>query len=111
MSKSTADILISRGKRYWLTAREDVVDVKGKGLMQTYFVNPGLAFSTTSGRLSSSVSNDMYDGTTDESTQRDEHVDVGEVSPNLDPFAAEIDTVEKQLNERLRKNESSLSSL
>lgn len=39
-SQQTADELTKRGKGYWLTPREDKIQAKGKGLLQTYFVDP-----------------------------------------------------------------------
>lgn len=38
LSQSTADILISAGKDHWVRPREDVVNVKGKGLVETYWL-------------------------------------------------------------------------
>jgi len=40
VSQSTADLLIAAGKQHWVTAREDLVEAKGKGKMQTYWVEP-----------------------------------------------------------------------
>ena len=39
VSQKTADLLEEAGKGYWLTQREDLVDAKGKGMLQTYFVD------------------------------------------------------------------------
>jgi 3'5'-cyclic nucleotide phosphodiesterase len=39
-SQSTADLLIKAKKGHWLKARETKVEAKGKGLLQTYFVEP-----------------------------------------------------------------------
>lgn len=39
-SKKTADILIEAGKGPWITPREDFIDVKGKGMMQCYWIAP-----------------------------------------------------------------------
>lgn len=41
VSKSTADALKAKGKSHWLTPRGNQIDVKGKGLMQTYWVSIG----------------------------------------------------------------------
>ena len=41
VSQATADLLIVAGKQHWLTAREDLVEAKGKGKMQCYWVNLG----------------------------------------------------------------------
>lgn len=38
-SKSTADILTIAGKKSWLTERTDRIVAKGKGEMQTYFID------------------------------------------------------------------------
>jgi class 3 adenylate cyclase len=39
VSQTTADLLIAAGKDRWLTAREDLVEAKGKGKMQTFWVD------------------------------------------------------------------------
>ena len=39
ISQATADELTAKGLGKWVTPREDKVEAKGKGLMQTYFVN------------------------------------------------------------------------
>ncbi|KAL3912900.1 MAG: hypothetical protein SGILL_006704 [Bacillariaceae sp.] len=41
ISQATADLLIDAKKEHWLSSRDDRVEVKGKGQMQTYFVEPG----------------------------------------------------------------------
>lgn len=38
VSQATADLLIDLGKGHWISKREDVIAVKGKGQMQTYWV-------------------------------------------------------------------------
>jgi hypothetical protein len=48
VSQSTADLLIADGKQHWLTPRKDLVNAKGKGLLQTYWCEP-----QSKGRLSS----------------------------------------------------------
>ena len=39
VSQSTADALILQGKGSWLVPRKDLVVAKGKGEMQTYFLD------------------------------------------------------------------------
>jgi hypothetical protein len=39
VSQDTADLLIAAGKRSWIVARETKVNAKGKGLMQTYWID------------------------------------------------------------------------
>ena len=39
-SQETANALIAHGKEHWLTPRENKIFAKGKGEVQTYFVNP-----------------------------------------------------------------------
>lgn len=39
VSSTTASLLSTVGKSHWLTAREDLVDAKGKGKMQCYWVS------------------------------------------------------------------------
>ena len=38
VSETTANLLIAAGKSNWVTPREDKVNAKGKGMMQTYFI-------------------------------------------------------------------------
>jgi Adenylate and Guanylate cyclase catalytic domain len=40
VSQKTADLLIEAGKENWVQTRKDLVDVKGKGALQTYWVDP-----------------------------------------------------------------------
>jgi Adenylate and Guanylate cyclase catalytic domain len=39
ISSATADILIAAGKNHWVCAREEVVEAKGKGCLQTFWLN------------------------------------------------------------------------
>ena len=39
-SQSTADVLTEAGKGHWVKPREEKVHAKGKGELQTYFVEP-----------------------------------------------------------------------
>ena len=41
ISSDTANMLIDGGKAHWIEPREDLIDVKGKGTMQTYWVRSG----------------------------------------------------------------------
>jgi hypothetical protein len=41
ISESTADLISAAGKAHWIKPREDLVQAKGKGAMQTYWLNPG----------------------------------------------------------------------
>eukprot|EP00934_Nitzschia_sp_Nitz4_P006926 Nitzschia sp. Nitz4//scaffold53_size117307//115309//117659//NITZ4_003787-RA/size117307-augustus-gene-0.95-mRNA-1//1//CDS//3329554256//6916//frame0 len=47
-SQATADELIKFGKEHWLQAREDAVEVKGKGRLQTYWIVPAEAAMASS---------------------------------------------------------------
>jgi class 3 adenylate cyclase len=40
VSQQTAELLMEAGYSHWVTTREIPIDVKGKGKMQTYFVDP-----------------------------------------------------------------------
>jgi len=41
VSQDTAELLRAAGKGSWLTARDEMIDVKGKGMMVTYFLSGG----------------------------------------------------------------------
>lgn len=38
VSQETTDLLVASGKQSWVTKREDLVEAKGKGNLQTYWV-------------------------------------------------------------------------
>ena len=57
VSQATADELTACGKSGWLTKRDELVDAKGKGKMQTYWISAGKGASS---RVSASLrSNSM----------------------------------------------------
>jgi Adenylate and Guanylate cyclase catalytic domain len=39
ISQSTADLLIGANKSHWIKPRDDAIDAKGKGMMQTYWLS------------------------------------------------------------------------
>ncbi|KAL7556532.1 hypothetical protein ACA910_018274 [Epithemia clementina (nom. ined.)] len=70
VSKVTADLLLSFGKKHWLKAREDVISAKGKGLMQTYCLD---------------INDDGTRSTTGSSHNRQDEDAVKEVLASSDP--------------------------
>jgi class 3 adenylate cyclase len=52
-SETTAMLLIKAGRSDWITKREDLVDAKGKGQMQTYWITPGVPSTCASSSVSS----------------------------------------------------------
>jgi hypothetical protein len=85
LSKETADQLIKFGKSHWITAREDHVQVKGKGEMQTYWLQ-------LKGDASLYVSRRSSEGTRSESESSQNDNDVLKEMPpeNIVPAAALI---------------------
>lgn len=61
VSQVTADILKKHGKEHWLHAREEKVQAKGKGEMQTYFVRPTSGAGSVTSALSSSDGGSVYE--------------------------------------------------
>lgn len=53
ISQATRDILEQEGKAHWCTPRADVVHAKGKGKLQTYWLNPSASRSSSTGDTSS----------------------------------------------------------
>jgi hypothetical protein len=49
-SAFTADLLVEAGKQHWVTPRPELVTAKGKGQMQTYWINPGIKRTTATSR-------------------------------------------------------------
>jgi class 3 adenylate cyclase len=58
ISQETADLLVGAGKGHWLTPRADKVVAKGKGELQTYWLDLRGDTSKSQQSASSSVSND-----------------------------------------------------
>jgi len=61
VSQTTADLIIASGKQHWLTKREELVEAKGKGKMQTFWVEPKV-------NSNSVTTSDKADATLDSST-------------------------------------------
>lgn len=53
VSQKTADLIIASGKESWLTARKDLINAKGKGKLQTYWLSRKYSAGSTTGRRSS----------------------------------------------------------
>jgi class 3 adenylate cyclase len=56
LSEDTAALIVAAGKESWITARDKLVDVKGKGKMQTYWFVAGPTSIPSDGRLHTSSS-------------------------------------------------------
>lgn len=54
VSQTTASLLISIGKQHWLTPRDVMVEAKGKGTLQTYWLRPTKRYSSISGHSDNS---------------------------------------------------------
>jgi class 3 adenylate cyclase len=68
VSQTTADLLIVAGKEHWVTPRDELVVAKGKGKMQTYWVEPKKTSSgsvVSSGTAESTESSDSFAKHTD----------------------------------------------
>lgn len=64
LSQETADLLLAAGKSHWIRAREEKVNAKGKGELQTYWLeigpDPDKAGSSTYGSSASNGSSDQH---------------------------------------------------
>ena len=43
ITHATANLLVAAGKEHWITPRSDVIEAKGKGTLQTYWLDPSKA--------------------------------------------------------------------
>ena len=65
ISQATAELINKAGKAHWLRPREDAVKAKGKGVLNTFWLNPGFskrASSTTSSQSDSNALENKPDG-------------------------------------------------
>ena len=65
VSETTANCLRADGKGGWLIPRKDVVQAKGKGAMQTYWIEPTTNKQSSIGTRTSSTIVDSYDNNND----------------------------------------------
>jgi class 3 adenylate cyclase len=49
-TEATADLLVQAGKYHWVTKRDTMIEVKGKGLLQTYWVKSSSDVASVSSR-------------------------------------------------------------
>ncbi|KAG7338693.1 adenylate/guanylate cyclase [Nitzschia inconspicua] len=76
VSQKTAELIIENGKGSWLTAREDPVNAKGKGMLQTYWLDPSRG-------KSGSVISSTADVETESSFGRDDPRSLHNISTSL----------------------------
>jgi Adenylate and Guanylate cyclase catalytic domain/3'5'-cyclic nucleotide phosphodiesterase len=87
VSEATAQLLRQAGKERWLTARKELVNAKGKGKMQTYWVSPSRKAKRTGQAASSS------DGNSDAGESmycQDIHLDTSSLDPSHDSIDFQI---------------------
>ena len=72
MTQDTAELLMASGKTHWVQRRSDLIAVKGKGEMQTYWlhIHPG----NRGQKLACRASNESVDESTTENDPATEHV-------------------------------------
>eukprot|EP00522_Entomoneis_paludosa_P015215 CAMPEP_0172460140 /NCGR_PEP_ID=MMETSP1065-20121228/35696_1 /TAXON_ID=265537 /ORGANISM="Amphiprora paludosa, Strain CCMP125" /LENGTH=1281 /DNA_ID=CAMNT_0013215079 /DNA_START=46 /DNA_END=3891 /DNA_ORIENTATION=- len=61
VSPSTAELLKKAGKSHWLSRREDAIEAKGKGLIQTFWVEPHTRVGGSNASTASSFSDELED--------------------------------------------------
>jgi Adenylate and Guanylate cyclase catalytic domain len=62
ITQATADLLIAAGKEHWITPRETVIEVKGKGKLQTYWAHPIISSYQDSTLCETETATDMTEG-------------------------------------------------
>jgi class 3 adenylate cyclase len=71
VSTTTAELLMKAGKANWVKPRDELVEAKGKGKMQTYWVEPKMMGAGAGAGTRSDASSDHLSGESmDERTQR-----------------------------------------
>jgi class 3 adenylate cyclase len=108
VSQATADCLVEGGKSRWITKRDTLVEAKGKGLLQTYWIDPkggggGSIVSSVSDRhverLSHGQADRMSHGSVDDKTMRLVKWNTDLLSGLLRRVVASRDTSERQEGE------------
>ena len=60
VSESTAALLRKSKKAHWLKPRQDLIQVKGKGMMQTFFLDPQSSPSVDTDAASQKMTTSQY---------------------------------------------------
>ena len=98
VSQSTAQLLEASGKGTWLTKREEKVIAKGKGHLQTWWVNP----ANQKGSSSASGGSDKISASESNATSHVEEVMPKSVNPRLVSWIVELllDDIKKLVHHR-----------
>ena len=64
-SEATANLLIDANRKEWVRIRQDVVEAKGKGQMQTYWIEPRVHNSNSVSTFRTTSWNSSDDDETD----------------------------------------------
>lgn len=70
VSQSTADLLVNAGKGHWLKARETLVEAKGKGSLQNFWLEPQSGMRSSMG----SAGSDLEPQPSEHESSPDNHV-------------------------------------
>jgi hypothetical protein len=82
-SQDTADLLVAAGKSHWITAREDVINAKGKGEMNTFWVKPGSKGASSGGSSQSVQSSNVSSGCAEEQLDGDDDCNLDAATKRL----------------------------
>jgi len=74
VSQQTADALIARGKKSWITPGEDKIRAKGKGILQTYFVDLSSKIKSVTSSYTRSLESSETTDRLGDHTSRDLHI-------------------------------------
>jgi hypothetical protein len=104
-SQKTADVLVAAGKGHWLVKRNELVQAKGKGKMQTYWVELKSATSSHSGNTVNTGCSETED---EEEVLMEHDVNYARldryVTWNLDVFEGVLKTVIAQRKHSSRRS-------
>jgi hypothetical protein len=80
VSEQTAKLLVQTGHGNWVCKRKDLVEAKGKGVMQTYWISKGATSVATrsdrKGAVGSSSSHTSTEDMTDAADEKARHMSV-----------------------------------
>jgi hypothetical protein len=97
VSEETAELIRLDGKESWLVKRDSMVTAKGKGLLQTYWVEPRRAgyrvsFSENEHNLRGSGRGSMSTSVSSPQWDRDEIIDEEDIPQARPPASEEYDS-------------------
>ena len=107
VSSTTADLLIASGRMNWVSKRQGAVEAKGKGMIQTYWINTKMITTTMTAATTMPTSSSDNNNTTKTTTSPSSSstiADGGLSNKNIVVVVDDVEASDKNNDDKLTKN-------